>query len=523
MSASAITPAGPVFDPWEMAARGFEPTQVDRWQQDPVAWAIERAGVQPWSKQQEIMYAVRDHRRIAVHSCHGVGKTHIAAHVAGWFIDVHPPGQAFVLTTAPTAPQIKAILWREINRMHKRAGLAGRTNLTEWYIDDKLVAFGRKPSDYNDSAFQGIHDRWVLVIMDEAGGIPANLWVAAEAVTTNVNGRILAIGNPDNNDGEFAKRCAPGTAWHTIHVGYQHTPNFTGEPVAETLAQDLISPEWVEDMGQQWGTDSALYQSKILGQFPTEGADPFRVIPSGWAMACRGLELPADEPVEAGIDVGAGGDRTVVFERRGMRAGRHVEFRDSDPMASAGRIVETLNEWGVQRAKIDVIGVGWGLAGRLKELSSKHNPTGDRTHSTEIVGVNFAERSSNPRRFINRRAEVWWGVGRENSRLKLWDLTELGDDVIAELAAPRYQIVDSSGKVKIESKAEVIKRLGRSPDLADAVLLAFYEGVTASPVSTGVDVFRGANLATGGGGPTPFGGGSLGQGGRGSSPFGNRR
>lgn len=507
-------------NPWEVAAQRFEPTQADRWLQDPVAWAIERAGVEPWSKQQEVMAAVRDNRRVAVHSCHGVGKTHIAAHVAGWFIDVHPPGQAFVLTTAPSAPQVKAILWREINRMHERSGLKGRTNLTEWYIDGKLVAFGRKPSDYNDSAFQGIHDRWVLVVMDEACGVPANLWVAAEAVTTNVNGRILAIGNPDSNDGEFAKKCRPDTTWETIHIGYDSTPNFTGEQISPELAEQLISVEWVEDMRQQWGEDSALFQSKVLGIFPTEGSDPWRTVPSGWALACQNLQFPEGEPVEAGIDVGAGGDRTVVFERRGKRAGRHVEFRDSDPMASVGRIAQTLNDWGIQRAKIDVIGVGWGLSGRLKELSSRHNPTGHTTHSTEIVGVNFAERSSSPRRFLNRRAEVWWNVGRENSRLRLWDLTSLTDDVIAELAAPRYEIVDSSGKVKIESKDQVIKRLGRSPDMADAVLLAFFEGVSAKPADTSsVSVFRNANLAAGSGGSTPFGQGMAGSGNR--TVFGN--
>lgn len=505
-------------DPWELAAKSFEPNQTERWKADPVAWAIERAGVEPWSKQRQIMESVRDHRRVAVHSCHGVGKTHIAAHVAGWFLDVHPPGEAFVLTTAPSAPQVKAILWREINRMHERAGLAGRTNLTEWYINNKLVAFGRKPSDYNDSAFQGIHDRWVLVIMDEACGVPTNLWVAAEAVTTNANGRILAIGNPDSNDGEFAKKCRPDTTWKTIHIGYDSTPNFTGETVSPGLAEQLISVDWVEDMRQQWGEDSALFQSKVLGQFPTEGSDPYRTVPSGWALACQNLQLPEGEPVEAGIDVGAGGDRTVVFERRGAVAGRHVEFRDADPMASVARIAQTLVEWGVQRAKIDTIGVGWGLAGRLRELSSRHNPTGDTSHDCEIVGVNFAEKSSNPRRFINRRAEVWWNVGRENSRLKLWDLTSLTDDVIAELSAPRYQIVDSTGKVKIESKPEVIKRLGRSPDLADAVLLAFYEGVTAKPADVNsIGVFRSANLTSGGGGSSPFG-----QAAGTGSVFGNR-
>jgi hypothetical protein len=76
-------------------------------------------------------------------------------------------------------------------------------------------------------------------------------------------------------------------------------------------------------------------------------------------------------------------------------------------------------------------------------------------------------------------------VGRELSRLGLWDLTSVSDDVIAELCEPRYEIMGSGGKIKIESKDEVIKRLKRSPDLADALLLAFYDPIREARTSPG--------------------------------------
>lgn len=490
-----------------------------RWRLDPVAWARERVGVETWSKQREILEAVRDERRVAVHSCHSVGKTFSAAMCTAWWLDVHPPGTAFVVTTAPTSPQVKALLWREINRLRQRADLPGRTNLTEWYINNELVAFGRKPSDYNDSAFQGIHARHVLVIMDEAGGIPTTLWTAAETIAANTGSRILAIGNPDSVEGEFIQKCmSPVSNWRVIHVGYRMTPAYTDEDVSDELLDLLISPEWVEERRAEWGEDSALFQSKVEGVFPRADSDPWRVIPLRMLTPCRSLELTPEEgePIEAGIDVGGGGDRTVVFERRGRRAGRHVELLTPDPMEGVGQVIDCLNNWGIERAKIDVIGVGWGFAGRLRELSSRHNPrSSETTHATEIVPVNFAERAANPRRFLNRRAEVWWGVGREHSRLGLWDLGVLTDDAIGELTAPKYEIVDSSGRVKIESKSEVIKRLHRSPDVADALLLAFYEGVSAKPADTSaVSTFRQASLATAGG-RSPFGGGGFGGGGGG--------
>jgi hypothetical protein len=67
---------------------------------------------------------------------------------ACWWLDAHKPGEAFVVTTAPTGMQVKAILWRYIGRMHEEHNLPGRTNQTEWYLGNELIAVGRKPSDY---------------------------------------------------------------------------------------------------------------------------------------------------------------------------------------------------------------------------------------------------------------------------------------------------------------------------------------------------------------------------------------
>jgi hypothetical protein len=446
-----------------------------KWKRDPVAWCTERAGLELWSAQRRIIESVRDNRQTAVHSCHEIGKSFIAATATAWWVDVHPPGEAFVVTTAPSDKQVKAILWREINKLHARIGLPGRTNLDEWYIGREMVAFGRKPADHDPTAFQGLHARHVLVILDEACGIPKELWDAASTLGANKNGRTLAIGNPDDPHGEFAMNCRPNTDWNVIHVGYRDTPNFTGENVSESLKEMLIHPEWVAGRAVKWGRESAIFTSKCEGLFPKDSE--FGVVPYSWATACRSLQLPPGEPHEGGIDVGGGGDRTVIRERHGMKAGRVREFIDSDPMRTVGRIVETINEWGLDRVKVDSIGIGWGIYGRLEELSWIHNPTEDKPgmHNAEVVPINFGEAAEDPDRFLNKRAEVWWTVGRERSRLRTWDLEDVDDDTIAELTNPGYVILDSKGKIKIEAKDEVIKRMGRSPDGADALLLAFIE------------------------------------------------
>jgi hypothetical protein len=460
-----------------VAADQVNPPEL-AWRRDPVAWLEHRARAEAWSKQREIIAALVAHPKVAVHSSHGIGKSYIASRAVGWWLDVHPPGDAFAVTTAPTDAQVKAILWREINRLHAAAGLRGRTNLSEWYMGNELVALGRKPSDHSPTAFQGIHARFVLVVLDEACGVPKTLWDSASTLATNVNGRMLAIGNPDDPHSEFAKICQPGSGWHVIHVSTLDTPNFTGETVSRAVAEMLPSREWYEDRKRAWGEDSAIFTSKVLGKFPTEG-DPFTTVPYAWASRCRYVELIADDgDVQAGVDVGGGGDCTVIFERRGPVAGRVEMFRDADPMRTVARLVTKINEWGVTKVKVDSTGIGWGLAGRLRELSGRHNPTSkDVTHQAEVIAVNAASSPSErlAKQRLNKRAEMWWDVGRENSRLGLWDLTNVSDDVIAELCEPRYEIMDSKGKIKIERKDEVMKRLGRSPDLADALLLAFLD------------------------------------------------
>jgi len=465
------------------AADLIDPPEL-RWRRDPVGWVHEKLRGETYAKQREILEALRDHHRVAVKSCHSAGKSWTASAVVCWWLDAHPLGDARVVTSAPSAKQVEAVLWYEINRAHARAGLRGRTNLTEWYVGKELVAFGRKPADNDPTAFQGTHARYLLVVLDEAYGIPKELWDAAESLASGEHSRILVIGNPDG-PGTFEEACRPNTAWHVIQIGYRDTPNFTHEVVSPQLREVLISERWVRERRAAWGEDSALFQSKCEGEFP-RGGDPFAVVQYDWAATCRYVEIPGEQPREGGIDVGAGGDRTILRERVGLRAGREEVFLDRDPMRTVSRLALRIKEWGLTRVKIDSGGIGWGIAGRLRELSSRQNPQGralgDTTHDAEIVAVNFGSLPSPgyERKYLNRRAELWWGTGRELSRLAGWDLSEVDDQTIHELTTPRYEILDSHGKIKIEPKDDIIKRLGFSPDSAEALLLAFYEGFFAA-------------------------------------------
>jgi hypothetical protein len=464
-----VAPAHTRVDPFVSAADALDPP-ANRWREDPVAWARERGGTRLWSKQRAILESVRDNVYTVVHSCNSAGKSHTAATAVEWWIDSYPAGDAMAVTTAPTEAQVKGILWKYINATHEERGLPGRVNQTEWHIGSQMVGLGRKPGDYTTAGFSGYHAPHLLIVIDEGSGVTANIWNSLNTLTAGGHCRILAIGNPDITTGPFHEACTrPDTGWKVFHIGRWDMPSHTGEDVGEAASRVLMSQEWADDRKRAWGEDSALYQSKVLGLFPKQGSQ-FAVVPHDAATACRVLDTPErpGDVVEAGVDLGAGRDRTVVRERRGTRAGRVLEFRSSDPLVTADAICEALKAWGVTRVKVDSIGIGWTMVGLLRrDLMGA---------GIEVVPVNFGEgpTATNKDRFLNLRAEVWWTVGREYSLNRAWDLGAVDDDTIAELTAPDYVIMDSKGKVKVEPKDDVRKRIGMSPDQADALLLAFW-------------------------------------------------
>lgn len=475
--------------PWEVAADIFDPPELKN-VLDPLGWA-QRKGLEIWSKQGQIIESVRDHYGTAVQSCHSAGKSYTAAMVVAWWLDSHAPGDAFVITTAPTGAQVKAILWKEIAVMHNDLGLRGRTNMTEWYINEQLVAFGRKPNAYDTTAFQGIHARFVLVVMDEACGIPKTLWDAADSIASNENGRILAIGNPDDPDSHFAKVCS-SNLWNTIQISAFDTPNLTGEKVSKRLSELLVSRRYVDRAAADWGETSPLYISKVTGRFPTDADNG--TVPYSWAERCRELEYEPDGDCEAGLDPARDGkDKAVLWVRRGRVALAKYEWNHTpDPLELAQLVLPKLIEHRCSALKIDADGLGWGVSGIFDtwQQEGKHN-----CQSIPVYGSKAPDSDEAKGLYFNKRAQMWWEA-RERTRLKEWDLGALTDDDIADLCAPHY-FINATGKIQIEKKEELKKRLGRSPDSGDALLLAFqveiFQGVSHAATIASINILGGSN------------------------------
>lgn len=449
--------------------RYFDP-QPSPYLQDPAVYVEEKLNEFLWSKQKEICYSVRDNKYTAVESCHGPGKSFIASRIAAWWLDpeVHPLGSAFVLTTAPSWHQVQAILWRYIRRVHNKAKLPGRITLEcMWYMGEgkdleELIAIGRKPQDYDETSFQGIHARYVLALLDEACGVPVALWNAINSIVTNDDSRVLAIGNPDDPSSEFRNKCRPGSLYNVITIPAFDTPNFTGEHVPADVAAELVTPAWVEERKAEWGEDSNLYQSKVLAEWPD--TSDIAVISPAMVMKSQQLDLPGLEHGRFGMDISRQGeDKTVIYHNRGGQIRLVDSWAQMDTMKSANRAYDHFMRWSPIDipAVIDIIGLGAGVFDRLRE------------RGVPVAPFQGSEQAIRKDKFNNRRSEAWWTM-RELMDAGMIDLDPQDTELAEELQRPRWY-VDLSGRICVESKEDMRKRGLKSPNRADAAIYSIIE------------------------------------------------
>lgn len=484
-----------------------------RYANDPVAFISDTGGLDEviWSKQKEICYSIVEYQRTAVKASHSNGKTMIMSRLGVWHLVTKPLGESMLLTTAPTNRQVEFILWKEIRQTHHRAFLKdkgfGEVLTKQWKWNGSTIGLGASPSKYDESAFQGFHSPNQLILVDEAGGIPHLFGNALEGITTGANTKIAIIGNPptDEEGSWFQQQCENGL-YNVISIPATATPNFTKEvtgrcktcsPMApeHLINEHLVDHKWVRDAIRMFGKESNFVRARVYARFPTSSSS--KVLPSDW------LELSAlnDNPMkgenlEIGVDVAAdGGDEFVIAVRDGW-TGKIVHRSSGSDNNNTILLGQTVLKWILAcqqvhtkrenkariRVKIDEIGVGRGLTDWLKlEYTKGH-------HKAEIVGINVAETAKESQRFANKRAEMWWTMrdliqpdsqGNQRVRLNLHrgereDGTKIIDyEMLAQFAAPTYA-TKGAGLIVIESKADMKKRLGRSPDSAEAMLLAFY-------------------------------------------------
>lgn len=450
--------------------------------EDPV-WYIENIlGDKLWEKQKEIVLSVRDNKRTAVKSCNAAGKSFIASRIAAWFLKTHPYSK--VITTAPTHRQVEEVLWGEIRSVHGRAELDGEILLTQWRMAEQWKAMGFSTDDPN--AFQGHHSKFVLVILDEATGVDPQIWEAARRVLTGEYTRLLSIGNPTDPATVFKEECDSPVV-NTITISAYDTPNlkefgitpevieqyswgeinrFLKERVTGPLPYPaLVDPATVFDAYYRLRPGNPLYDATILGEFPAQGTDT--LIPLAWIERAVNNDLPGTLPHEFGVDVAyMGSDYNVIVERFGAKAKVIKEFHGLNLRETTRVNCMLIDEKNPERVKIDSIGIGAGVYEMLVEKYGYDRivPVNGAQTPTEIV------LPGKRKTFLNYRAEIYWDLRDRFERNEI-SLSPADEELINELKVIKYEI--KNGQIKIESKEDMKKRLGRSPDRADALAYAF--------------------------------------------------
>jgi hypothetical protein len=432
--------------------------------------------------QVEVLEAIPVHIKVSCRGPHGLGKTTLAALAILWFaLTRERAGKDWkVATTASAWRQLEKFLWPEVHKWARRIrwdklGWRGPFNeRTELQTLNLKLRFGAAFALASDtpSSIEGVHADQILYIYDEAKAIDADIYDASEGAFSGAGrdtGKVayaMANSTPGPASGRFydihANR-AGYRDWWVRHVRLE-----------EAIEAGRISEDWVAQRKVQWGERSSVYQNRVEGEFATEDEDA--VIPLAW------IELATDrwteEPPEGdpftcvGVDVARTGmDATVLATRHNWHIGALSRHTREDTMETTGRVVQTLRSQvgeGLNGyAVVDVIGIGAGVVDRLRELEYHVLPfnAGSGTDMTDVSGTVG---------FINKRSAAWWNLRELLNPINGVPLALPPDDyLIGDLAAPKWKMT-SSGKVQVESKDDIRKRIGRSTDSGDAVVQAFW-------------------------------------------------
>ena len=458
MSASASAAAAPSPDQLATSRNAFA-LLLSRYARDPVAFVGEILGAVPDAWQRDVLAALaRGQTRVSIRSGHGVGKSTLLAWAMIWFLLTRFPVK--IVVTAPSAPQLFDALWAELRAWLQKLPEAWLVLLD---VQSDHVALKMRPDEAfisartsraeNPDSLQGVHSRHVMLIVDEAAGVPEQVFEAAGGSMSTPGAITILAGNPTRSTGMFWRtHTLESHRWFCQRVSCLDSPR--------------VDPAYGREIAERYGVESNHYRVRVIGEFPLAEGDT--LIPA--VLVEDAMRRPAEiddlAPEIWGVDVARfGTDQSCLVKRKGFAVIEPPRrWSGFDTMQLTGAIVaEAKKTENSPPAAIvvDAIGLGAGVADRLRELR------------LPAVDVHVAESPSSEGRFVRLRDELWQGCRDwlDNRTVSLpWD-----DVLRNDLCAPRYGF-SSDGKLKIESKDQLRSRGIASPDSGDALCLTFAPG-----------------------------------------------
>lgn len=484
-------------------------TGIEAMQRDPALYFEKVLGVTTLeSYQRRLLKEIAFYDRVAVKACHDVGKTWTLARTVLWFMSCFENSK--VITTAPTYNQVKNILWSEINSAHAKSvvPLGGAINMTEWRLSPEWFALGftsRNEAGGNAdgqgtlSTFQGFHAPHLLVVFDEATGIPPAIWKMAEGLLTSHNVKFVAIGNPTSKQSSFFK-CFTSARWRKISLNCFDSPNliangittlellkaevekYKAMPASEAMdyvqtykvvRPHLLTTKWVVESIAEWGFSHPLTQGKVLGDFPDDDEALFSMGTLGEAMLSF-PEFLSTERKTIGVDVARfGSDATCMTALHGKQFKGKKKLQKKDTGEVVGEVVAFYREHGADVIVVDETGLGGGVVDGLRD--AQREKLIDK--NVEIRGVQFGaacKHDKDKAKYSNLKARMF-GLLSEGLKAGLQlPPSPQGDVYLEELPGIQHKY-DTKGRLCIEAKDDYKKRTGRkSPDDADSLALAYF-------------------------------------------------
>ena len=446
---------------------------IAQFRDDPRFFVQSVLGATPQKWQGEALDAIATHDKLAIKSGHGVGKTAFQSWVVLWWLLTHYPCK--VAVTANSAHQLSDVLWTEIDRWARNMPQAFKDLLE--FKSDKIAlkgapdsfAVSRTSRRENPESLAGFHAPHMLFCIEEASGIPNVIFETASGALSTPGAKIMMCGNPTRSDGYFYDAFhSDREKWHCMTVSCEDG--------------DYVDPKFITDMAEKYGETSNVFRVRCLGEFPTQSDDVLLPLHLVEDATHRDVEAGPTTPVTWGLDVARfGSDRSALAKRQGNVLIEPIKtWQNKDLMELAGIVLAEHDavpyQMRPQAIYIDAIGLGAGLADRLRELD------------LPAVAVSVSETASLKDRFNRLRDELFWSA-REWFEARDCKIPQ-DDTLISELTGIRYKYL-SSGKLKIESKDEMKKRGQRSPDVADAFVLTFAgQGAVAGGYSRGYNSNR---------------------------------
>lgn len=423
-----------------------------------LVWSKIKSGTGGKLTEEETMYAKK--MGVSIRSGKGTGKDCMGAMLVLWFLVCFP--NVKIPCTANSGKQLKEVLWSEIKKWLKDS------LIEDWVVcqSDKVYMKAGKKEDHGKRWFatartvnvkgsadaqsetlQGFHEDYMMFVVDEASGLPEPVFKPFETTLTGLCNFVLLLWNPTRSHGyaidTFGKNKEDWVClqWNAEESELSQMPQFKAQ---------------IERMERRYGRDSTAFRVNVLGLPPKASADA--LIPMDWVMDAVGreFEIDPDDPLRLGVDVGAGGDRSVLLQRVGNSVTKIKAHDTPDTMELTGWVSDAIHRGGVDATFVDIIGIGQGVYDRLRELGHK------RVYSVDV------RRTSTSERFKKLRDELWWKI---RERFEKGTISIPNDEeLICELTTIKYK-PESDGRVKVEGKKELRARGAASPDKADALCL----------------------------------------------------